>query len=188
MLTKFSRNWWLFALRGLVAVAFGIVAIVRPEQSMQALVLVFGAFALVDGILTTSVGISTAPFFNRWWAVLLNGVVGIVVGLMAIFMPDITGRALVYVIAIWALLTGVLQIVVAVQFRHVLKDEWMLVLGGMLSILFGVLLFVFPAAGAVSLIWVIGFYAIAFGISEIVFAFRLQGFRRDLVKAVESGS
>jgi uncharacterized membrane protein HdeD (DUF308 family) len=185
MLEKISRNWWLFAMRGVIAIIFGIVALTRPEQTLQALVLVFGAFALVDGLLTVFAGFLSAPVFKRWWAVLLEGAAGIFVGLMAIFMPDIAGRAMVYLIAGWALITGIFEIVAAIEFRRLLTGEWMLVLGGLLSIVCGVLLFVFPAAGAVSVDWMIGVYAMVFGISEIVFAFSLNSLRREFETAIQ---
>jgi uncharacterized membrane protein HdeD (DUF308 family) len=187
MLEKISRNWWMFALRGLVAVIFGVLALVRQEQVLQALVLVFGAFALVNGVITVFTGLSSAPYFSRWWALLVEGIAGVICGLMAIFMPEITTRALMYVIATWALFIGILEIVVAIQFRNELKDEWMLVLGGILSIVFGVLLFVYPAAGAVSMTWMIGIYAIIFGTTEIVFAFRLHNLQQEFDKALSTG-
>ena len=187
MFTQIFRNWWLYAVRGLVAVIFGVVALIWPQQTLQALVLVFGAFALADGILSVFAGLRSAPYFNRWWLILLEGVAGILVGLMAFFWPAITGLALVFLIAAWAMVTGILEIVAAIEFRRVITDEWMLVLGGLLSILFGVLLFVFPGAGAVSIIWLIGIYAILFGISEMIFAFRLRGLWHDFESAPASG-
>jgi uncharacterized membrane protein HdeD (DUF308 family) len=187
MLEKITQNWWMYALRGLVAVIFGIVALTRPGQTLQALVLLFGAFALVDGTLNVFAGLSSAPFFDRWWAVLLVGVVGVVIGLLTFFWPNITALVLLYFIAAWALITGIFEIVAAIQLRRVITGEWMLILGGLLSILFGILLFVFPGTGAVSLIWLIGIYAIVFGISEIIFAFRLRGLRHELESAAASG-
>jgi uncharacterized membrane protein HdeD (DUF308 family) len=145
MLEKFSRNWWMFAVRGVVAIIFGVVAFARPEQALQALVLVFGAYALVDGIFAMFAGIASRGYFERWWAVLLEGVVGVVIGLLTFFWPNITALVLVYFIAAWALITGIFEIVAAIQLRRVITGEWMLILGGLLSILFGVLLFVFPA-------------------------------------------
>ncbi|MDI6694303.1 MAG: HdeD family acid-resistance protein [Anaerolineales bacterium] len=183
MLEKISRNWWLYAVRGVVAIIFGVVAFARPEQALQALVLVFGAYALVDGIFAVIAGIAARGYFNRWWAVLLEGVAGVIIGLLTFFWPNITALALLYFIAAWALITGIFEIVAAIQFRYVITGEWMLILGGLLSILFGILLFVFPVAGAVSVIWVIGIYAVVFGISEIIFAFRLRGLRRELESA-----
>ncbi len=184
MLEKFARNWWLYAVRGLIAVIFGIVALTRPEQTLQALVLVFGAFALADGFLTVFVGSISAPYFKRWWAVLLEGVAGILVGLMAIFQPTLTGLALLYLIGAWAFITGVFEIMAAIQFRRVIMNEWLLILSGLLSMALGCLLFVFPGVGEVSLIWLIGIYASVFGISEIALAFRLYDLRREFGKAV----
>ena len=132
-------------------------------------------------------GISFAPHFNRWLVVVLEGVAGIVIGLLTFFWPNITALALLYFIAAWALTTGIFEIGAAIQFRRLITGEWMLILGGLLSILLGVLMFVFPAAGAVSVIWVIGIYAVVFGISEIIFAFRLRGLRREFKTAAESG-
>lgn len=186
MLERFSRNWWMYAVRGVVAIILGVVAFARPEQALQALVLVFGAFALVDGSLAMVAGIASHRYFKRWWAVLLEGVAGVVIGLLTFFWPNITAFALLYLIAAWALITGIFEIVAAIQFRRVITGEWMMVLGGLLSILFGVLLFVFPAAGAVSVMWMIGIYAVAFGISEVIFAFRLHNLRRKIEKAIQS--
>ena len=183
MLEKISRNWWMFAVRGVVAIIFGVVALIWPGQALQALVLVFGAYALVDGIFAVFAGIASYRYFERWWAVLLEGVAGVVIGLLTFFWPNITALVLLYFIAAWALITGIFEIVAAIQFRRVITGEWMLILGGLLSILFSVLLFVFPLAGAVSVILVIGMYAVVFGTSEIIFAFRLRGLRRDLETA-----
>jgi uncharacterized membrane protein HdeD (DUF308 family) len=187
MLEKFTHNWWMFAVRGVVAIIFGVLALIWPGQTLQALVLVFGAFALVDGIFAVIAGIAARGYFDRWWAVLLEGMVGVVIGLLTFFWPNITALVLLYFIAAWALITGIFEIVAAIQLRRVITGEWMLILGGLLSILFGILLFVFPGTGAVSLIWLIGIYAIVFGISEIIFAFRLRGLGHELESAAASG-
>lgn len=177
----------MFVLRGLAAIIFGVVALAKPAQALQALVLFFGAYALVDGILAISAGFSIAPFFNRWWAVLLEGVAGVIIGLLTFFWPNITALVLLYFIAAWALITGIFEIVAAIQLRRVITGEWTLILGGLLSILCGILLFVFPVAGAVSVIWVIGIYAIVFGVSEIIFAFRLHSLRQEAAKISATG-
>jgi uncharacterized membrane protein HdeD (DUF308 family) len=173
----------MFAIRGVAAVIFGVLALIWPGQALQALVLVFGAYALVDGIFAVIAGIAARGSFDRWWAVLLEGIAGIVIGLLTFIWPNVTALVLVYFIAAWALITGIFEIVAAIQLRRVITGEWMLVLGGVLSIIFGILLFVFPGAGAVSLVWMIGIYAIVFGISEIVFAFRLRGLKHEIEKA-----
>jgi uncharacterized membrane protein HdeD (DUF308 family) len=186
MLEKFAYNWWMFAVRGAVAVIFGLLALVWPGQTLLALVLLFGAFALVDGFFAVIAGIAARRYFDRWWAVLLEGIAGIVIGLLTFFWPNITALVLVYFIAAWALITGIFEIVAAIQLRRVITNEWMYILGGLLSILFGILLFVFPGAGAVSLIWLIGIYAIVFGISEMIFAFRLRSLRLEFETAPAS--
>jgi uncharacterized membrane protein HdeD (DUF308 family) len=188
MLEKFTQNWWMFAVRGVVAVIFGVLALIWPGQTLQALVLVFGAYALVDGVFAMIAGITARKYFDRWWAVLLEGIAGVVIGLVTFFYPNITALVLLYFIAAWALITGIFEIVAAIQLRRVITGEWMLIFGGMLSIIFGVLLFVFPGAGAVSVVWLIGIYAIVFGISEIIFAFRLRGLRHELKTASASAS
>lgn len=188
MLEQFTQNWWLYAVRGVLAVIFGLLALIWPGQTLLALVLLFGAYALVDGIFSVVAGIAFRRYFERWWAVLLEGIVGIIVGLLAFFWPNITALVLLYLIAAWALITGIFEIVAAIQFRRVITGEWTMILSGLLSIIFGILLFVFPASGAVSVIWVIGIYAIVFGISEIMFAFRLRGLQREVETASASGN
>ncbi len=187
MLEKITQNWWMYALRGLVAVIFGIVALTWPGQTLQALVLVFGAFALVDGTINVFAGLSSAPFFDRWWAVLLVGVAGVVIGVLTFFWPSITAFVLLYFIAAWALITGIFEIVAAIQLRSVITGEWALILSGMLSILLGVLMFAFPGAGAVSLVWLIGIYAIFFGIALLIFAFRLRSLWHKVETAGSTG-
>jgi uncharacterized membrane protein HdeD (DUF308 family) len=183
MLSMLTRNWWTFALRGLAAIIFGILALIWPQQTLLALVLLFGAFALVDGILDVIAGIASYRYFENWWAVLLRGVAGIVIGVLTFFWPNITALVLLYFIAAWALITGIFEIVAAIQLRRVITGEWMYILGGLLSIVFGVLLFVFPVAGAVSVIWLIGIYAILFGIALIILAFRLRSLRQEVETA-----
>ena len=187
MLEKISRNWWLYAVRGVVAIIFGLVAFAQPEQALQALVLVFGAYALMDGIFAMFAGIASYRYFERWWAVLLEGVAGVVIGLLTFLWPNITALVLLYFIAAWALITGIFEIVAAIQLRRVITGEWMYILGGLLSIIFGILLFDFPGAGALSLVWLIGIYAVVFGISEVIFAFRLHSLRREFETATEFG-
>lgn len=184
MLEKFTRNWWLFAVRGVIVIIFGIMALTRPEQMLQALVLLFGAFMLMNGIFAVIAGIASHKTFDRWWAMLLEGLAGILIGVLTFFSPGITALALLYYIAAWALITGIFEILAAIELRRVIKGEWTLILNGLFSVLFGVLLFVFPNAGALSLVWVIGIYAIFFGIMLIVFAFRMNGVRREVESIV----
>ncbi|HVM70628.1 MAG TPA: HdeD family acid-resistance protein [Anaerolineales bacterium] len=178
MLKQLFRNWWLYLVRGVLAIAFGILALIWPGPTKYALVLLFGAFALVDGIFTIAAGIAFHKYFERWWAVLLEGLLGILLGFLAFFWTGITALALLYFIAAWAIITGIFEIVAAIQFRRLIEGEWMMILTGLLSMVFGALLFSFPTVGAVGLVWLIGIYAIVTGIMEIVFAFRLRGIKR----------
>ena len=180
VLTQLSLDWWHFALRGLLAIVFGIMALIWPDSTKIALVLLFGAFVLTDGILTVATGVAARKYFKRWWALLLEGLTGIVIAAITFIWPNITGLALMYFIAGCAILTGIFEIAAAIEFRKLISGEWTTVLMGMLSIFFGILLFVSPSAGALGIVWAIGFYAIFFGIMEIVFAFRLRGLGREL--------
>ncbi len=188
MLNSLTRNWWLFAVRGVLAICFGILAIIWPQLTVLVLVLLFGAYALADGIFSIYAGIASRRYFERWWAELLEGVAGIGVGVLTFIWPDITAHVLLYLVAVWAVVTGIFEILAAIQFRRLIKGEWALILSGLLSIVFGVLLFAYPAAGIVSLVWLLGVYAIAFGILLIILAFRLYGLRRDFEKAITPGS
>jgi uncharacterized membrane protein HdeD (DUF308 family) len=185
MLEKITRNWWMLGLRGVIAVIFGVVALIWPGQTVQVLVVLFGAFALVDGIFATAAGIASARFFNRWWALLLEGLTGIIIGFLTFFWPAITGLVLLYFIAAWAIITGAFEVAAAIEFRRVISGEWAMVLNGLLSIGLGIVLFVFPAAGAVGLVWAIGLYAIALGILLMILAFRLHSLQRDFLTAAK---
>ncbi len=187
MLDKIARNWWLYALRGLAAVIFGVLALIWPEQAKVVLVLMFGAYVLVDGVFAAIAGVALHRYVDLWWAVLLEGVGGIVIGLLTFIWPNITALVLLYFIAAWAVITGIFEIWAAIQLRLLIPGEWVLILSGLLSILFGVLLFVFPGAGAVSLVWLIGLYVIFDGSLLIFLSFRLRSLRHDLETVAEIG-
>ena len=187
MLDMLARKWWLYVARGVLAVVFGVMALISPNQTKLALVLVFGVYALGDGIFSVFTGIAMHRFFRNWWAVLLEGVTGILIGLLAFLKPEITGLALLYFIAAWAITTGIFEIVAAIQLRRLIVGEWAMILSGLLSIALGVLLFVFPGAGALSLVWMIGIYAILFGTTLIFLAIRLRGLWHELESASVTG-
>lgn len=166
----FAKNWWVLLIRGILAVMFGVMAFALPGLTIVALVLLYGAYALADGITALFVGGKS----RAWWLVLV-GVLGVVVGLYAFSYPGITAVALLYLIAVWAIARGCFEILAAIQLRKEISNEWTLIAGGIISILLGAVLFVNPAAGAVAMIWVIGAYALFFGLMMIVLAFRLRG-------------
>ena len=168
-----SSNWWILALRGIFAVLFGICAFLWPGLTLGVLVILWGAFALTDGVVAVVAGART-----RWWSLLILGLVGIVAGLIALFQPAITALALLVVIAAWAIVRGAFEIAAAIRLRKELSNEWLLILGGLASILFGILVLLFPGAGALSVVWIIGIYAFATGVLLLVLAFRLRGVAR----------
>jgi uncharacterized membrane protein HdeD (DUF308 family) len=175
VLPVLSRNWWMLALRGLAAIIFGVLAFVLPGITLFALVLLFGAYMLVDGIFAIVTAVRVAGREARWWLLLIEGVLGVLAGLVAAFWPGLTALALLYFVAAWAIVTGALEIVGAIRLRQEIEGEWALGLSGALSVLFGVLLVVIPApAGLLSLVWLIGAYALAFGVLLLVLAFRVR--------------
>jgi uncharacterized membrane protein HdeD (DUF308 family) len=168
-----SRHWWAFLLRGLAAVLFGVLAIAWPGLTLTVLVLFWGAYALVDGVLALVAAVRTQH--DHRWGLVLEGVAGIGAGLVTFFYPDLTALVLVYIIAAWAVITGVLELVVAIRLRRVIQNELWLILGGVASLVFGFVLFAAPGAGALALVWLIAAYAIIFGVLLIALAFRLHG-------------
>jgi uncharacterized membrane protein HdeD (DUF308 family) len=174
MLSMFARKWWAVALQGLVAIVFGLLALVWPGPTLQALVILFGAFMLGSGILALIEGIDA-----RWTPVTLAGGTGIVVGMVTLIWPNVTGLVLLYLIAAWTIITGALEIVAATELRRVIGGEWLMLLEGVMSVLLGAALVVFPSAGAVGLAWLIGAYAILDGILLIVLAFRMRSWMKD---------
>lgn len=168
-----EKNWWLLALRGVAAVLFGLLAVAWPGITLAVLVLLYGAFALADGVIALVAAIKGGSVAPRWWLALVGGV-GILVGLLTIFWPRLTALMLVYFIAAWAIVTGVVQIIGAVRLRKEIPHEWLLIAGGSLSVVFGVMLFAKPGAGAIALTFVIGIYALILGALLISFALRLR--------------
>ena len=177
MLTVLARNWWALALRGLLAVLFGVAAFVWPGITLGALVVLFGAYALVDGVFAIVAAIRAAGREMRWWPLVVEGLVGIGVGVLTFAWPGITALALLYLIAGWAIITGIFEIAAAVRLREVIEGEWLLGLGGVASVLFGVAIALFPGAGALALVWMIGAFAVFFGIVLIGLGLRLRGLR-----------
>jgi uncharacterized membrane protein HdeD (DUF308 family) len=160
-------------LRGIAAVLFGCLAFVWPGLTLVVLVFLFGAYALVDGVTTIFVGGGA-----RAWLLVLAGVLSIIAGVLTFIFPHITAFGLLILIASWAVVRGLFEIVAAIQLRKELTNEWMLILGGVISIVFGVLLVLNPSAGALAMVWLIGTFTLVFGIMMIVLSFRLRGLRK----------
>ena len=169
-----TQKWWAVALRGLFALVFGVLVFFWPGITLVILVLLFGAYAMADGILAIATAIWKAERQKPWWPMLLEGIVGIVGGVLTLYWPGITALVLLWLIGAWAIITGAFEIFQAIQLRKEIEGEWLLLLGGIASVVFGVLVGIFPGAGALAIVWLIGSYSIAFGILLLALAFRLQ--------------
>jgi uncharacterized membrane protein HdeD (DUF308 family) len=169
-----QRNWWIMALRGLFAIIFGLIALLVPRIALLAFIYVFAAYALVDGGVAVITAIQERDLLYRWGWVLFEGILSILVGIIAFANPNLTALALLYIIAIYAFVTGVMEIAAAFALRELVSRDWALALAGILSIVFAILLFIYPSAGILSLLWLVGIYAIVFGILFIIRAFQLR--------------
>jgi uncharacterized membrane protein HdeD (DUF308 family) len=165
-----TSNWWVLALRGAIAILFAVCAFLWPGLTLGVLVILWGAFALFDGVAAVMAG-----FQARWWALVIFGVLSIAAGAYALFQPGITALALLFVIAMWAIARGIFEIAAAIALRKELSNEWLLILSGVVSIAFGLFVAMFPGAGALSVVWLIGIQALAVGILFLGLAFRLRG-------------
>ena len=166
-------NWWVLALRGALAILFAIIAFVLPFVAATAMVLVFAAYAFVDGIFALIAGLRAARQHGRSAPLLIEGAINLLIGIFFFLWPGVALITLIYVIAIWAVITGVVLIAAGIALiRH--SGEWLLILGGIVSVLFGIALFVAPIAGIVAISWWLGAYALLFGIALLIAAFRLR--------------
>lgn len=178
MLHALARNWWALALRGLVAILFGLFTFFLPGITLVTLVFLFGAYALVDGAFNLIAFFRVA---SHHWALLVEGIVGILVGILTFAWPAMTAIALLYFIAFWAILTGILEIVAGVRLRAAIANEWLLILMGALSVIFGLVILFAPGLGALAIVLWIGAYALVFGVILLALAFRLRGHHQRLI-------
>jgi len=167
------------ALRGVAGIIFGLITVVAPGISLAALVLVFGAFAFADGVLALVSAVRRRGVSDRWWVLLLQGLAGVAAGVVTVVWPDLTTLALLYLIAAWALVIGALEIAVAIQLRKVITGEWLLALGGIAAIGLGVLLILFPQAGALAVVLWIGASALVSGALLLALGFRLRSWGKS---------
>jgi uncharacterized membrane protein HdeD (DUF308 family) len=180
MLEALARNWWVLFLRGLTAILFGVLAFAWPGLTLWALVILFAVYTIADGLTALYLSLSGRVSGEDWWAMLLVGILGLVAGVIAIAWPRITATVLLFLIAAWAIARGIAEIAAAVRLRKVLDHEWMLGLAGALSILFGVALIAWPAAGLLAMVWLIGSFAVAIGITMVALSIRLRTFNRRI--------
>jgi uncharacterized membrane protein HdeD (DUF308 family) len=169
-----AKNWWVFLIRGVLAVIFGVATWFFPATAFLSLVIVFGAFALVDGIFAIVLAFTSNAKSENWWWLILEGIVGIFVGVLTVVQPVAMGDAWLVLIAAWAVVTGVFEIITAIRLRKVIEGELWLILSGLASVAFGVLVFVYPQLGAVAIGVIVGVYALIFGIFLIMLALRLR--------------
>jgi len=175
MLALLAKYWWLVALRGVLAIVFGVLAFVWPGITIGVLVIFFGAWALVNGVFAVVAALGGRGEHDHWVLLLLEGLAGVLIGVVTYIAPEATAAGLLIYIAAWALATGVLQVAAAIRLRKEIEGEAWLALSGLASIGFAVILLIRPLAGALALLWVIAAYAIAFGVFLLFLAFRVRG-------------
>ena len=174
MLALLSKYWWVLVIRGVMAIALGAFAFMWPQETIAALVVVFGAIALLDGIAAVVASIAGHALTPHWWVLLLQGLFGIGVGVLTLVNPAITAVALLVYIAVWAIGMGVLQVIAAVRLRHDITGEWWLALGGVAGVAFGILLIWNPTAGALTMLWLIGSFALVWGVLLLLSGFDVR--------------
>ncbi len=180
MFESMIRNWWVFVVRGVLAIVFGAPAFVRPDATLVALVALFGAYALLDGVLslTTSFMLTGTRYF--WW-LLLEGVLGIAVGVLTFQHPGVTAASLLYLLGAWLTVGGIFRIVAAIELRKQIDNEWAYILSGFLSVVADVLTFYRPSQSALAWLWVIGTYAILYGVMMLVLGVKLRKLGTDVL-------
>jgi uncharacterized membrane protein HdeD (DUF308 family) len=182
MLRTLAQNWWAVVLRGVCAVIFGVGAFAWPGITLAVLVLVYGAYALVEGVLAVVWALSSRQPGAFPWGVLLAGLAGVIIGVVTFLWPGVTALALLYLIAAWAIVRGIFEIVAAVHLRRELDNEWLLALSGVLSVVLGLVLVMAPGAGVLAVLWWIGAFAILFGVLTIALGFKLKGVKDRLAR------
>lgn len=181
MLAKLlAATWWVLLLRGIIAILFGVAAYAWPGMTLATLVMFFAAFVLVDGVFDVFAAFSGRKENENWWVLLLEGLLGIAFGVITWTRPGVTVVVLLLFIAFWALATGILRIIMAIRLRKEIEGEWWLILSGLASVLFGVVVMARPGAGALAMLWVIAAWAIITGIFLVILAFKARGFGKKL--------
>ena len=175
LLDVLARNWWVFAARGLAAIVFGVLALVWPALTLTILIFLFAVYAIVDGsALLFGIGRPRMQAMRRNWSLAVVGLLGIIAGIVAFVLPGVTALSLLYVVAAWSIVMGIFQIIAAIDMRRQIDNEWWLILGGVLAVLFGAYLAIFPGDGLLTLVWLVGFWAIVFGFLNFMLSWRLR--------------
>lgn len=174
ILGRYTGNWWALALRAVVAILLGILAFAMPGVTLKAIVILFAAYAIVGGVFAIVAAVRGLRAKERWGAMLVEGILGVVAGLIVLFWPGIGALTLTILVAAWAFATGVFEIAAAIKLRKIIKGEWLLMLAGVLAIVFGIAVMMRPAMGALVLVWWLGAYLIISGIVALALAFRIR--------------
>jgi uncharacterized membrane protein HdeD (DUF308 family) len=172
-----APSWWALVLRGIVAILFGLAALFWPGLILAVLIVFFGAYALVDGVLAIIAAFRSSGRGMRRPLLLIEGAIGILFGLVALFWPGLTALVLIYIIAFWAILSGIARIAMAIMLRREIENEWSIALSGVLSVVLGIVLILLPGAALLAYTWLIGLLALVLGIVLIYYAFRVRGQR-----------
>jgi uncharacterized membrane protein HdeD (DUF308 family) len=183
-----ARHWWAVALRGAAAVIFGILALVATRSTLIVLIAFFGAYALIDGVIAVFLAFRGRENNRNWGWLLAEGIAGILIGIITFRWPGVTAVVLLAFIAVWAIITGAMEIFEAIELRRVINNEWLLILSGVASVIFGLLLLLFPAAGALTLVWLIGIYAIIFGALLLGLSWRLRSIAQTVSAAPQGAA
>jgi uncharacterized membrane protein HdeD (DUF308 family) len=173
--TLLARHWWAVGLRGVIAILFGILAVAVPSITLVVLIAFFGAFVLVDGVIAVYLAIRGRENNRNWGWLLGEGIAGILIGILTFRWPGVTALVLLAFIAAWAIITGIMEIFEAIELRRVINNEWLLILSGAFSVIFGLVLLIFPGTGALAIVLLIGFYAIIYGLLLLALAWQLRG-------------
>lgn len=177
MIALIADNWRIYVLRGLLAAAFGVIALAWPALTLGGLVILFGIYVILEGILAIAAGLQRRLRQKMDWFLLLEGLAGVAVGILAFIWPGITAVVLLLFIAVWAIITGIIEIAAAVELRKEIAGEWLLALSGIASILIGILLVASPGTGALAVVWLIGIYALLFGFLLMVLGIKAKKYR-----------
>jgi uncharacterized membrane protein HdeD (DUF308 family) len=180
LLESITRNWWVFLLRGICAIVFGVLTFTWPGITLASLVIVFGVYAILDGVTAIVAGFSGGADGTPWWQMVLVGILSVITGVLTFCWPGVTAVALLFMIAAWAIVRGIVEIAAAIRLRAIIDNEGWLIFSGLCSIFFGAVLFARPGAGALAVLWIIGSYAIFFGVLIIALAFRLRSLKTDI--------
>ena len=183
MMGLLKGAWWVFLLKGIVGILFGLTALLMPGLAVASLVMAFGVYAFVDGISTLWAAIRGRKIDSRWWWLAIEGLLGVIIGWMAISSPGQMSLLFLVVFAVWAILGGVLRILMAIRLRKEIEGEWFMIGGGLISVLFGGFLITQPVAGLVVMIWMIGAFALVIGLIMVMLAMKARGFAKRVADA-----